>query len=121
MKMELSILNAILLAVVAIVTLDVSGAEPAQGVEQVTRMTLGRKVALADSGQNLIHILDSDGSVLWQYPAAKPRDVWVLPNGNVLFTHGTGVQEVTRDEQVVWQYAFPKTLAFQPHAGRTIS
>jgi hypothetical protein len=123
MKVKLSILDAMLLAVLSTVTLNVSGAEPAKRVEQAMKMTLGRPIALADSGKNMIHILDSDGSVLWQYPAVKPRDVWVLPNGNVLFTHGTGVKEVARDKQVVWQYSFPKTSeihACQPLADGSV-
>ena len=61
MKAKLSILDAALLAVLATVTLNVSGAEPAEKVEQVVKMTLGRAIALADSGKDLIHILDSKG------------------------------------------------------------
>ncbi|HUT94266.1 MAG TPA: hypothetical protein VMY37_32705 [Thermoguttaceae bacterium] len=123
MKTKLSILDAVLLAVLATLTLSVSGAEPARKVEQVIRMTLGRPIALADSGKNLIHILDSNGSILWQYPADGPRDVWVLPNGNVLFTHRRGVKEVTRDKRVVWQYSFPETSeihACQPLADGSV-
>jgi len=123
MKAKLSTLAAVLLAVLTSVTLNVSGAEPAKKVEQVMRMTLGRPIALADSGKNLIHILDSKGSVLWQYRAERPRDVWVLPNGNVLFTHRRGVKEVTQDKRVVWQYSFPETSeihACQPLADGSV-
>ena len=123
MKAKLPTVAAVLLVVLATVTLNASGAEPAEKVEQVIRMTLGRPIALADSGKNLIHILDSKGSVLWQYPAVRPRDVWVLPNGNVLLTHRSGVKEVTRDKRVVWQYAFPETSeihACQPLADGSV-
>jgi len=71
----------------------------------------------------MIHILDSDGSLLWQYPAIKPPNVWVLPNGAVLFTQGTGVTEVTREQQIVWQYSFPQTSeihACQPLADGSV-
>ncbi len=104
-----SIVVAVLLALLATAAANVSGAESPTSAEQVVKMTLPHSIALADSGNNMIHILDSDGSILWQYPAMKPRDVWVLPNGNVLFTYGTGVKEVTRGKQVVWEYTFPKT------------
>ncbi|MHB8903348.1 MAG: beta-propeller domain-containing protein [Thermoguttaceae bacterium] len=77
--------------------------------EPVVRMTLHRAVALADSGKNLIHVVDADGEIVWQYPAERPRDVWVLEGGNVLFNYATGVKEVTRDKQVVWEYTFPAT------------
>ena len=123
MKAKLSTVAAVLLVVLATVTLNVSGAEPGKTVKQVIRMTLGRPIALADSGKNLIHILDSKGTILWQYPAVRPRDVWVLPNGNVLLTHRSGVKEVTRDKRVVWQYAFPETSeihACQPLADGSV-
>lgn len=99
----------LLLAALANCTVDLCAAEPAGQPEPVVRMTLGHPIALADSGKNLIHLLDAAGTILWQYPAPKPRDVWVLANGNVLFTYGTGVKEVTRDKQVVWEYSFPPT------------
>ncbi|NLX97170.1 MAG: hypothetical protein GXY83_13430 [Rhodopirellula sp.] len=123
MKVKLSILVAMLPAVLTTVSLNVSAAEPVKKMEPAGKMTLGRPIALADSGKNMIHILDSDGSLLWQYPAVKPRDVWVLPNGNVLFTQGTGVTEVTREQQIVWQYSFPQTSeihACQPLADGSV-
>ena len=123
MNTKLLTLAAVLLTVLATVTRSVSGAEPAQQVEQVTKMTLGRPIALADSGKNLIHLLDAQGNILWQCPADSPRDVWVLPNGNVLFTYGTGVKEVARDKRVVWQYSFPETSeihACQPLADGSV-
>lgn len=115
--------NTVLPALVAIWTLNVMGAEPVEQGKPVVRMTLGRSIALADSGKNLIHILDAKGNIVWQYPAVKPRDVWILPNGNVLFTYGTGVKEVTRDKQVVWEYSFPETSeihACQPLGDGTV-
>lgn len=32
------------------------------------------------------------------------NDVWMLPNGNILFNTGNGVKEVTRDKKIVFQY-----------------
>lgn len=113
----------VLLTVLTTWTLNLSGAESAGQPNPVARMTLGRPIALADSGKHLIHILDGAGNILWQYPAKKPRDVWVLPNKNVLFTHGTGVKEVTRDKRVVWEYSFPETSeihACQPLPGGSV-
>jgi len=59
-----------------------------------------------------IVIYDSDGSIAWEYPAEMARDVWKLPNGNVLFPYNpdysgkindgrSGVLEVTPDKNVV--------------------
>lgn len=51
-------------------------------------------------------IVDGDGKVVWQYFKAT-RDGWVLPNGNVLLAVAGkpgGVVEVTRDNQVVFEW-----------------
>jgi catechol 2,3-dioxygenase-like lactoylglutathione lyase family enzyme len=42
--------------------------------------------------------------VEWEYPAPNCNDLWVLPNGNLLFNTGRGVKEVTRAKQVVLDY-----------------
>jgi len=51
--------------------------------------------------------------VVWEYPADTARDVWQLPNGNVLFPYSisngvnnaeTGAMEVTPDKRIVWQF-----------------
>ena len=54
-----------------------------------------------------------DGTVAWEYPAEMSRDVWQLPNGNVLFPYNkdygkpdnpSGVMEVTPDRRVVFDF-----------------
>jgi hypothetical protein len=56
-----------------------------------------------------------NGSIVWDYPAEMSRDVWRLPNGNILFcynrdyksagqTNASGVIEVGRDKRVVWEF-----------------
>ncbi len=56
---------------------------------------------------------DAAGAVAWEYPADTARDVWQLPNGNVLFPYSvsnglnnaeTGAVEVTPDKRVVWRF-----------------
>jgi hypothetical protein len=58
----------------------------------------------------------SDGKVAWAYPAEMSRDVWGLPNGNVLFCFNrdydgakhdnpSGVMEVTPDKRVVFAFS----------------
>jgi hypothetical protein len=49
-------------------------------------------------------ILDEQGNLRWEYPVPHPQDVWMLSNGNILTTYTHGVREVTRDQQVVWEY-----------------
>ena len=40
----------------------------------------------------------------WEHPAPSCDELWVLPNGNLLFTTGHGVKEVTREKKVVFNY-----------------
>lgn len=58
----------------------------------------------------------ADGRVAWECPAPMARDVWVLPNGNVLFPFNenynsksndnpSGVREVAPDGRVVFLFA----------------
>ena len=68
----------------------------------------GNAIALCDYGANNVCRVDEKGKITWQIDARRPQDVWVLPNGNILFTHLKGVKEVTRDKKVVWQYETAK-------------
>ena len=67
--------------------------------------TLNRPCLIADYGGNKICMTDKAGKIIWQMKAARPQDVWMLPNGNVLFTHVKGVKEVDiKDNSVAWEY-----------------
>jgi prepilin-type processing-associated H-X9-DG protein len=54
-------------------------------------------------GSNRVMILAPDGRVLWEQKAGLVHDVWMLPNGNVLYADGS-VTEVAPDHKVVFQY-----------------
>src|SRR4030095_15154568 len=56
---------------------------------------------------NKVAIIAADGSVEWEFAAQTPQDCWLLPNGNVLFCYRNGAKEVSRDQQVVWEYKAP--------------
>jgi len=71
-------------------------------------MTLGKAVACCDYGGNKVCLVDKSGKITWQISANRPQDVWVLPNGNILFTHLRGVKEVTRDKNIVWEFKAPR-------------
>lgn len=64
----------------------------------------GHRFACADYVQGKVFIVAADGHVEWEYPAASCNELWVLPNDNLLFTTGHGVQEVTRAKKVVFNY-----------------
>ena len=53
-------------------------------------------------------IVRADGTIEWQFPAEKPQDVWMLVNGNVLFSHLRGAKEVAHDKHIVWEYRSPE-------------
>jgi hypothetical protein len=57
-----------------------------------------------DYTQGKVFIISEEGKAIWEYPAMHCNDVWMLPNGNILFNTGKGVKEVTRDKQIVFQY-----------------
>ncbi len=98
-----SFLAVMILLTLFTLPLGNAGAEDsALGVTR--RLTLGKPFACADYGGNKICLVDKDGQITWQYPAAGPMDVWILPNGNILFSHVKGVKEVTRQKEVVWEY-----------------
>lgn len=60
--------------------------------------------ACTDYTQGKVFIISSEGKFLWEYPADRCNDLWVLPNGNLLFNTGNGVKEVTREKKVVFSY-----------------
>ena len=62
----------------------------------------------ADYGGNMVHIVNPNGDVVWQYEVTRPQDAWLLKNGNVLLTWLRGVKEVTPDKKVVWEYTTKK-------------
>ena len=51
--------------------------------------------------------LVNDGKVIWTYqtgPGYEYDDVWMLSNGNILFTRMQYVAEITPDKKEVWRY-----------------
>jgi catechol 2,3-dioxygenase-like lactoylglutathione lyase family enzyme len=64
----------------------------------------GHKFACTDYTQGKVFLVNDAGKVEWSYDAPNANDLWVLPNGNLLFNAGHGVKEVTRDRKVVFAY-----------------
>ena len=60
--------------------------------------------ACTDYSQGKVFVVSAEGKVEWEYAAANCNDLWVLPNGNLLFNTGHGVREVTRAGKVVFDY-----------------
>lgn len=64
----------------------------------------GHRFLAADYTGGKIFIVNEDAKVEWEHATGTVNDVWMLPNGNILFNTGRGVQEITRDKEVVFNY-----------------
>ncbi|MEK0445347.1 MAG: hypothetical protein RLZZ399_668 [Verrucomicrobiota bacterium] len=61
----------------------------------------------SDYSGGKVCIVNTKGDIEWEFPVKIPQDCWMLPNGNILFSHLTGVKEVTIEKKVVWEYQGP--------------
>ena len=59
--------------------------------------------AFCDYSQGKVFIME-DGKIVWDHQAPESNDIWVLPNGNTLFSTGKGVLEMTRGYDTVFHY-----------------
>jgi hypothetical protein len=73
---------------------------------QITPIQKGKShpFVCTDYTQGKVFIVSRQGKVQWEYPAPNANDIWILPNGNLLFNTGHGVKEVTRSKKVVFSY-----------------
>ena len=66
------------------------------------------RIAILDnhdnSGSGELAIVEADGKISWTHPITGGRDLWVLPNGNVLFSTGFGAKEITPDHREVFSF-----------------
>jgi hypothetical protein len=72
---------------------------PGNGLAQHRMLYIGE-------GYNKMFLIN-DGKVVWTYSTGSGNeydDVWMLSNGNILFSRMQYVAEVTPDKQVVWRY-----------------
>ncbi|NDV57310.1 aryl-sulfate sulfotransferase [Bacteroides sp. 519] len=56
-----------------------------------------------DYSQGIVFIMQ-DNKIVWQHEAPESNDIWMLPNGNILFTTGKGVLEMTRQNDTIFHY-----------------
>ena len=65
----------------------------------------------SDNRRGMVSKFSAEGKLVWQVPAPGARDIWALPNKNILFSYYSrtecGVKEVTPDKKVVFQYKLP--------------
>ncbi len=70
----------------------------------------GHHFACTDYSGGKVFIVDANGKVEWEYKTGTCDDLWVLPNGNLLFNTGHGVLEVDRDKKTVFSYESPSEV-----------
>ncbi|MGQ8335133.1 hypothetical protein ACUNWD_01175 [Sunxiuqinia sp. A32] len=76
---------------------------PGQGLDQ-------HPMLYAGENYNKIFIVN-DGKVIWTYSSGEiceHDDVWMLSNGNILFTRLDYIAEVTPDKKEIWRYTTEK-------------
>ena len=59
--------------------------------------------AFCDYSQGKVFIVE-DGKIVWDHSAPESNDIWVLSNGNILFSTGKGVLEMTRGNDTIFCY-----------------
>jgi len=75
---------------------------PGSGLAQHPMLYIGE-------GYNKMFVVNG-GKIVWTYqtgPGNEYDDVWMLSNGNILFTRMQYVAEVAPDKRVVWRYDAP--------------
>lgn len=63
-------------------------------------------------GYNKMFLINKD-KIIWTYQTGGGNeydDVWMLSNGNILFSRMQYVAEITPDKQVVWRYDAPTNM-----------
>ena len=76
---------------------------PDKGASQRPMLYIGE-------GYNKIFLVDH-GKIAWTYSTGGGNeldDIWMLSNGNILYTRMQYVAEITPDKKVVWRYDAPK-------------
>jgi hypothetical protein len=103
---------------------SVDGAAMGDAQADAPQGKVTHRVLSSASDQGPLAIVSKNGQIEWQYDAlalgGEANDAWLLPNGDVVFSHKSGARELTPAKQVVWSYAAPagsEVHSCQPLAG----
>ncbi len=92
------------LAVLAALALPMSASAQEPAADAPVQTGMGRHFAATDYTGGKVFIVSAEGKVEWEYESGTCNDLWVLPNGNLLFNTGRGVREVNRAKETVFNY-----------------
>ncbi|MDA3926135.1 MAG: PQQ-binding-like beta-propeller repeat protein [Kiritimatiellae bacterium] len=56
------------------------------------------------TGAGRVLRLDAQGNVLWSFKGSNVSDIWMLPNGNVLFADNQAKEVDPKTNKIVWSY-----------------
>ena len=56
------------------------------------------------TGSRRVRLMDSKGTILWQYKGTNVHDCWMLPNGHVLLADGVVREIDPKTDEVVFEY-----------------
>jgi hypothetical protein len=76
---------------------------PGKGIAEHPMLYIGE-------GYNKMYLV-KDGKVIWTYSTGKGNeydDIWMLSNGNILFTRMQYIAEITPKKEVIWRYDAPQ-------------
>jgi len=89
------------------VVVSVLGSAHARKPRKEAKLEIGgtlRHRFLGGSYHGKVFIVDKQGKVEWEYPARSCQDVFLLPDGSILFNTRTDAKIVNREKKIVWQY-----------------
>ena len=76
--------------------------------EPLIKGKLRHTVVAADGSKGKVFKISPEGKIVWEFPAPRCHDAWMLANGNVLAAYaGRGVggaMEIRADKKIVWKY-----------------
>lgn len=79
-------------------------AQPIPANSEPIQQGTAHPFACGDYSNGKVLLVSAEGKVEWEYPAPHCNDLWVLPNGNLLFVTGHGVKEVDREQEIIFSY-----------------
>ena len=76
--------------------------------EPLIKGKLRHTVLAADGSRGKVFKISPEGKIVWEFPAPRCHDAWLLPNGNVLAGYGgrgtAGAMEISPDKKIVWKF-----------------
>ncbi|NLN92489.1 MAG: hypothetical protein GX130_04155 [Candidatus Hydrogenedens sp.] len=63
---------------------------------------------ITDVEKECIAILNEEGERIWEHPVTEPLNAFMLDDGTLLIAQNNGLQRITRDHVLLWEYSLPE-------------